>query len=79
MQASAQIPDGVSVGQPRWARDGSGLVVVGWTHSFPSYGKKLGVVYCYNRPCRLYFIPYEPAPQAEATAGKWGAPVAITK
>lgn len=45
-----------SVGQVVWAppidKDHQYLVLVGW----PSDGRKLGIKYCYNRPCALYAV-----------------------
>ena len=50
-----------SFGQPVWTRDGSGVLAVAWEHrssNFPSLaGKRLGVVFCYNRPCRILYLP----------------------
>jgi acylaminoacyl-peptidase len=50
-----------SFGQPVWSRDGCGVLAVAWDHhasNFPSLaGKKLGVVFCYNRPCRILYLP----------------------
>ncbi|GAX72583.1 hypothetical protein CEUSTIGMA_g39.t1 [Chlamydomonas eustigma] len=58
--SSSSSTDDLSLGQPVWTRDGKGLVVVGWPHrpsNFPAIGKKLGVIFCYNRPAYLYYIP----------------------
>lgn len=58
-QATSSLPPDLSLGQPTWTPDGSGLVVVGWQQYNPGqhYAKKLGIVYCYNRACTLYFVP----------------------
>eukprot|EP00898_Chlorokybus_atmophyticus_P007404 jgi/Chlat1/7665/Chrsp64S00560 len=50
-------PD-MSCGQVVWAPDGS-LVFVGWTAFSTNFGthRKLGIVYCQNRPCSLYATP----------------------
>lgn len=54
------LPSNLSVGQPTWTRDGSGLVVVAWpaqAASTAAYARKLGVVFCYNRRCtHLLFV-----------------------
>ena len=42
---------------------GKELVVTVWTHTFPIWGRRLGIVYCMNRPCSLYRIP---APSADS-------------
>lgn len=45
----------LSVGQVVWAPPVNGdqyLVFVGW----PSDARKLGIKYCYNRPCALYAV-----------------------
>ncbi len=44
VQASAGFDTEVSVGQPVWAKDGSGLVVVGWHHVNPDMPQVLGSV-----------------------------------
>jgi hypothetical protein len=57
------LPQECSLGQPSWAPDGSGLLFVGWAHdpaNFKGAGKKLGVVYCFNRPCGIYYLPLAP-------------------
>lgn len=54
VQAVEGIPRSLSVGQVVWAPSTEGtyqyLVFVGWT----SDTRKLGIKYCYNRPCALY-------------------------
>ncbi|XP_062108224.1 acylamino-acid-releasing enzyme isoform X2 [Humulus lupulus] len=56
VQAVKGIEKSVSVGQVVWAPSISGsdqyLVFVGWS----SDKRKLGIKYCYNRPCALYAI-----------------------
>ena len=59
------IPDGASCGQPQWSTSGDSLVFVAWTHdseNFPEIARRLGIVYCFNRPCALYGISW-PQPQ----------------
>ncbi|WJX10671.1 acylaminoacyl-peptidase [Trifolium repens] len=61
VQAVKGIDKSLSVGQVVWAPSNEGsaqyLVFVGW--SFET--RKLGIKYCYNRPCALYVIkvPHE--------------------
>lgn len=53
------------MGQVVWAPSIDGqqhLVFVGW----PSDARKLGIKYCYNRPCALYAVK---APSLKADAG----------
>ncbi|KAL9161718.1 hypothetical protein ABFS82_07G039500 [Erythranthe guttata] len=55
----------LSVGQVAWAPPVEGrhyLVFIGW----PSNNRKLGIKYCYNRPCALYAVN---APSFESGAG----------
>ncbi|PIN21311.1 Dipeptidyl aminopeptidase [Handroanthus impetiginosus] len=50
-----EVGRGLSVGQVVWAPSIDGhqyLVFVGW----PSDSRKLGIKYCYNRPCALYAV-----------------------
>lgn len=48
-----------SYGQPVWSPDcvdGNHLVYVQWSHSssiFPNMTQRLGIVYCFNRPCEM--------------------------
>nr|CAB3494707.1 unnamed protein product [Digitaria exilis] len=54
------IPRSLSVGQVIWAPSSSyGLVFVAWSseNGFQATPRKLGVKYCYNRPCALYAAP----------------------
>ncbi|KAK3024099.1 hypothetical protein RJ639_044201, partial [Escallonia herrerae] len=50
------IEKSLSVGQVVWTPSAKGLhqylVFVGW----PSHTRKLGIKYCYNRPCSLYAV-----------------------
>lgn len=49
-----------SCGQPAWTPCGGGLVFVAWPHApgnFPTTQRRLGIVFCYNRPCALYYVP----------------------
>jgi acylaminoacyl-peptidase len=58
-----------SCGQPAWTPDGRGVVFVAWPHAppnFPATKRRLGIVFCYNRPCALYYA--EPAKQGEGGA-----------
>ncbi|CAL4933401.1 unnamed protein product [Urochloa decumbens] len=54
------IPRSLSVGQVIWAPSSSyGLVFVAWSsdNGFQETPRKLGIKYCYNRPCSLYAAP----------------------
>lgn len=45
-----------SCGQPVWSHDGKYLVYVKWDHDsavFPQIKQRLGIVYCFNRPCTI--------------------------
>eukprot|EP00197_Chlamydomonas_leiostraca_P007936 CAMPEP_0202863236 /NCGR_PEP_ID=MMETSP1391-20130828/3945_1 /ASSEMBLY_ACC=CAM_ASM_000867 /TAXON_ID=1034604 /ORGANISM="Chlamydomonas leiostraca, Strain SAG 11-49" /LENGTH=784 /DNA_ID=CAMNT_0049542847 /DNA_START=190 /DNA_END=2544 /DNA_ORIENTATION=- len=78
IKATASLPAEVSFGQPAWCPGGSGLVVVGWQQYNPgsAYAKRLGVVFCYNRACALYYIPLARSGPGGALVA--GEPVAIT-
>lgn len=55
-----QIPRSLSVGQVIWAPSSSySLVFVAWSsdNGFQETPRKLGIKYCYNRPCALYAAP----------------------
>ncbi|KAB1216759.1 Acylamino-acid-releasing enzyme [Morella rubra] len=56
IQAVRGIDKSLSIGQVVWAPSSKGmhqyLVFVGWSSS----RRKLGIKYCYNRPCALYTI-----------------------
>lgn len=62
VQAVEGIPDGISAGQVVWGPTVNGtqdvLVYVGWSAYATNFGthKRLGMVYCYNRPCALYSV-----------------------
>ena len=52
----AGLDQAASYGQPVWAPDSNHLIFVEWKHAmsnFPSLRTKLGIVYCFNRPCRI--------------------------
>jgi len=69
----------MSFGQPVWTRDGSGLLLVGWPHTspnFPTLAKKLGVVFCYNRPAYLYHVPCS---RDSSGALSFGAAVSLSR
>ncbi|CAG9467337.1 unnamed protein product [Pedinophyceae sp. YPF-701] len=71
VRAVEGIPADLSVGQPLWAPNGEHLVFVGWKHSpenLPQTHKRLGIVYCLNRPCSIYAVHCPPG-----TAGDGGA------
>ncbi|OEL33391.1 Acylamino-acid-releasing enzyme 1, partial [Dichanthelium oligosanthes] len=54
------IPRSLCVGQVIWAPSSSyGLVFVAWSsdNGFQETPRKLGIKYCYNRPCALYAAP----------------------
>ena len=63
MQKVTGVPDDLNVGQVTWApshglEDHQFLVFVGWpsaSENFQTY-RKLGIKYCFNRPCALYAI-----------------------
>ena len=61
------IDKSLSVGQVVWAPSTEGsaqyLVFVGWTFET----RKLGMKYCYNRPCALYSVR---APHHESNANE---------
>ncbi|KAG1675395.1 hypothetical protein FOA52_012314 [Chlamydomonas sp. UWO 241] len=78
--AGSDAESEMSFGQPVWTRDGGGLVIAGWPHyapNFPAITKKLGIVFCYNRPVYLYYVPAS----RDAADGKmsFGAAVSISK
>lgn len=57
------IPKSLSAGQVVWAPSASighlkCLVFVGWSTEYGSLktSRKLGIKYCYNRPCALYLV-----------------------
>ncbi|CAD5175172.1 unnamed protein product [Musa acuminata subsp. malaccensis] len=62
VRAVKGIPCSLSVGQVVWAPPSKGsdslLVFVGWSaeNGLQNSPRKLGIKYCYNRPCALYAI-----------------------
>ncbi|MCO5570642.1 hypothetical protein L7F22_024369 [Adiantum nelumboides] len=53
------VPDDLSVGQVTWAPDDSQvLIFVGWPTISSNFNtsRRLGIKYCYNRPCALYAV-----------------------
>eukprot|EP00208_Stichococcus_sp_RCC1054_P004576 CAMPEP_0206148488 /NCGR_PEP_ID=MMETSP1473-20131121/36760_1 /ASSEMBLY_ACC=CAM_ASM_001109 /TAXON_ID=1461547 /ORGANISM="Stichococcus sp, Strain RCC1054" /LENGTH=792 /DNA_ID=CAMNT_0053545837 /DNA_START=314 /DNA_END=2692 /DNA_ORIENTATION=- len=53
------LPPGATAGQPVWTPSGDALVCVVWPHTapnFPALPQRLGIVYCFNRPCALYAV-----------------------
>jgi len=46
------IPDTLTVGQPEFAPGDNEIVLVGWDIT----PRRLGIVYCYQRPCALYAV-----------------------
>lgn len=44
------VPSGLTPGQPRFSKDGKHVVYTGWDCE----PRKLGMIYCYQRPCNLY-------------------------
>ena len=56
---------------------GDALVVVVWQHTSQALARRLGIVYCYNRPCALHAVPAPPRPPpllAAEQQGHDGAP-----
>ncbi len=47
------IPDNLTPGQPGFSRDGGHVVYTAWECE----PRKLGMIYCYQRPCSLYSAP----------------------
>lgn len=64
------LAEGVSCGQPQWSPDGAALLFVSWPHAaanFPNFPQRLGVVYCFNRPCALHAVAWpQPATRGDA-------------
>ena len=55
--AVENLPEDSSCGQPIWSPDGAQLLYVAWPHksvNFEGYPQRLGIVYCFNRPCGIY-------------------------
>ncbi|KAJ4750643.1 Acylamino-acid-releasing enzyme [Rhynchospora pubera] len=64
IRAVEGVSRSLSIGQVVWAPHSSNgstayLVFVGWSseNGFQNTPRKLGIKYCYNRPCSLYTIP----------------------
>ncbi len=60
MRAVKGIPRTLSVGQVIWAPSSShSLVFVAWSsdNGYQKTPRKLGIKYCFNRPCALYAVP----------------------
>lgn len=55
---------------PYWPT-GDHLLFVAWEHqasNFPALSQRLGIVFCFNRPCALYAVPWPQQAQQGATA-----------
>ncbi|KAL4436940.1 hypothetical protein ABPG75_004079 [Micractinium tetrahymenae] len=67
------LPEDASCGQPVWAPEGDALLFVCWEHqselASASFPQRLGVVFCFNRPCSLQAVPW-PQPALAAADGK---------
>ena len=64
------LPEDSSFGQPQWSPDGSALIFVGWDHkaiNFPNFPQRLGIVFCFNRPCALHAVQW-PQPKERGAA-----------
>jgi acylaminoacyl-peptidase len=74
VQPVAGLPDDSSCGQPVWAPKGDALLFVCWEHqselASASFPQRLGVVYCFNRPCSLRAVAWPQPAGAVATAGQ---------
>ncbi|KAL6784708.1 hypothetical protein ACKKBF_B02895 [Auxenochlorella protothecoides x Auxenochlorella symbiontica] len=60
-RVAAGDADAYSMGQPVWTPRGDGIVFVRWPHApdnFPGLTQRLGIVYCFNRPCHLALAPW---------------------
>src|SRR5690606_15542327 len=44
------VASDITPGQPCFTPDAAGVVYTGWKH----YPRKLGMIYCYHRPCSLF-------------------------
>lgn len=47
------MPTDLTPGQPRFSKDGKHVVYTAWGCE----PRKLGMIYCYQRPCNLYSVP----------------------
>lgn len=60
IEAVGNLPGMSSYGQPVWSKEGF-LVFVAWDHSstnFPLLSRRLGITFCFNRPCRLLALDW---------------------
>ncbi|PAN47302.1 hypothetical protein PAHAL_9G250600 [Panicum hallii] len=78
------IPRSLSVGQVIWAPSSSyGLVFVGWSsdNGFQETSRKLGIKYCYNRPCALFAAPdpFREETEKPSTEGNKGETTTMIK
>ncbi|GAB4823018.1 hypothetical protein N2152v2_010064 [Parachlorella kessleri] len=65
---SGGLPEDSSCGQPVWAPEGDMLLFVVWQHlssNFPALSQRLGIVFCFNRPCALYAVRWPQQAQQE--------------
>lgn len=70
------LPDDSSCGQPTWAPQDTHIVFTSWEHkasNFEGTNKRLGIVYCFNRPCHLYALAVDPSSGAPS-----GEPILLT-
>lgn len=67
------IPRSLSVGQVIWAPSSCSLVFVAWSsdNGFQEAPRKLGIKYCYNRPCALYAAPDPFREESEKLSTLW--------
>ena len=67
VQPVAGLPPNCSCGQVVWAPGGDALVFTAWEDAGSNFGtvRKLGMVFCFCRPCAVYSVP---APHAGAAA-----------
>ncbi len=63
------LPKDSSVGQPQWSPDGQALVFVSWEHAasnFSEFPQRLGIVFCFNRPCALHAVAWPQPAERDA-------------
>ena len=67
-------PPRSSCGQVVWSPHDTHLVFVAWSEASPQFGsqRRLGMIYCFNRPCAVYAVA---APGAGPVAAPGAAPV----
>lgn len=74
VQHVAGLPEDSSCGQPVWTPEGDGLVYVCWEHqselASAHFPQRLGVVFCFNRPCSLHAIAWPQTPAGERGDGQ---------